>query len=209
MKAKSGKNGELLDMKRRQICRGAMKVLRKKKFHAASMREIAEATGMSLGNLYHYIGKKEDILVLIYQDLLDQIHRLFGEVLRRHDDPVEQLTRAVAELFALACRMKREALVILTEARSLGRRDLHDLLSQESRIVSTIEAIIQRGVARRLLRCSSPRLAANVIAYNVWIVPLRGWNILSGHREQEVLDYILRCFLHDLGAAGAKPGKAK
>ena len=47
IKAKSEKNGELLNMKRRQICRGAMKVLRKKKFYAASMREIADR------ELYH------------------------------------------------------------------------------------------------------------------------------------------------------------
>ena len=65
MLEKNEQRRRLLDSKRSLICRGAMKVLKKKKFHAASMGEIAEATGMSRGNFYHYIEKKEDILVLI------------------------------------------------------------------------------------------------------------------------------------------------
>jgi AcrR family transcriptional regulator len=202
IKAKNKRNGELLEMKQRQICLGAMKVFRKKKFHAASMREIAEATGMSMGNLYHYIDKKEDILVLIYQDLLKRIRECFEAVIRSHESPVDQLVEVVRSLFSLACRMKEETLVILTEARSLGRKDLHELLRQEANVVSAIEEIIKRGVARRMFRCSKPHLMSNLIAYNIWIVPLRGWNIRPRHGEKEVVDQIIQCFLGELGVPG-------
>lgn len=199
MQEKNKENG-LLENKRRSICQGAMKVLRKKKFHAASMREIAEATGMSLGNLYHYIEKKEDILVFIYEDLMDQIRGTFDDVIRSRVDPVDQLEGVIRELFSLACRLKEETLVILTEARSLEKKDLRELLRQEEGIVSAIEDMISRGVSRGVFRCEKPHLMANIIAFNIWIIPLRGWNILPKHHEGEVVEQVVRCFLGELGA---------
>lgn len=201
VKKKNIKNGELPEIRQREICRGAMKVLRKKKFNAASMREIAEATGMSLGNLYHYIDRKEDILSFIYEDLMDQIRECFDGVIRSHESPVDQLEGVIREFFSLACRMKEETLVILTEARSLEKKDLQELLRQESGIVSAIEDIISRGVSRRVFRCENPYLMANMIAFNIWIIPLRGWNILTKHSENEVLEQIVGCFLRELGAS--------
>jgi len=195
------KKGDLPEIRQREICRGAMKVLRKKKFHAASMREIAEATGMSLGNLYHYIGRKEDILVFIYEDLMDQIRGCFDGVIRSHKSPVEQLAGVIRELFGLACRMKDETLVILTEARSLEKKDLQELLRQESSVVSAIEDMIKRGVSMRVFRCENSNLLANMIAFNIWIIPLRGWNILARNDEKEVVNQIIRCFLAELGVS--------
>lgn len=191
----------LLETKRRQICRGAMKVLRKKKFHAASMREIAEATEMSSGNLYHYIVKKEDILVMLYKDLANRIRERIDDVLHQYEHPVDQLVQVIRELFDLACTMKEETLVILTEARSIGRKDLHDLLRQESETVSAIEGIIERGVSQGLFHCTKPHLIANMIVFNIWIVPLRGWNILSRHNEKEVREQTIGCFLRELGVS--------
>jgi AcrR family transcriptional regulator len=200
MPEKKDKKNGLLESKRRLICRGAMTVLREKKFHAASMREIAEATGMSLGNLYHYIARKEDILVFIYEDLMGQIRGAFDDVIRSRVHPADQLEGVIREFFSLACRLKEETLVILTEARSLEKKDLRELLRQEEEIVSSIEDIIRRGVSDGVFQCEKPHLMANIIAFNIWIIPLRGWNILTKHREGEVVDQVVRCFLQELGA---------
>lgn len=199
MKEKSRKGDELWEMKRRQICRGAMKILRKKKFHAASMREIARATGMSLGNLYNYLEKKEDILVLLYEDLMGRVRERLDYVLSRHDHPADQLEGAIRSLYDLACSLKDETLVILTEARSLRKRDLQDLLRKESAIVAVFESIIEAGVEQGYFRCAQPGLLANMISFNLWIVPLRGWNILGRNSEAEVLDQIIGCFMRELG----------
>ena len=198
--SKEKKKG-LLETKQRQICRGAMKVLRKKKFHAASMREIAEATKMSSGNLYHYIEKKEDILVLLYKDLASRIRARIDDVLHQYEHPVDQLVQVIRELFDLACTMKEETLVILTEARSLEKKDIHALLRQESETVSAIEGIIERGISQGLFHCTKPHLIANMIVFNIWIVPLRGWNILSRHNEKEIREQTVGCFLRELGVS--------
>lgn len=201
MLEKNEQRRRLLESKRSLICRGAMKVLKKKKFHAASMGEIAEATGMSRGNFYHYIEKKEDILVLIYKELANQIWRRMHAVLQEYEHPIDQLSYVIRTLFDLACREKEEVLVILTEAKSLDRKHLQELLRHESEIVDAIEEIIKRGISRGFFQCAKPHLLADMIAYLIWIVPLRGWNILQRHSEKDVVDQTIACCLRELGVS--------
>jgi len=49
-------------MKQRLIVERASSVLFKKGFHGTSIRDIAAACEMSMGQLYHYISSKDDIL---------------------------------------------------------------------------------------------------------------------------------------------------
>jgi hypothetical protein len=40
-----------------------------------------------------------------------------------------------------------------------------------------------------------------MIVFNIWIVPLRGWNILSRYNEKEVREQTVGCFLRELGVS--------
>jgi AcrR family transcriptional regulator len=61
------KDDELVRKKRLQIAKGASKLFIKKGYHKTSMREISKATGLTIGNLYDYITKKEDVLYKLCQ----------------------------------------------------------------------------------------------------------------------------------------------
>ena len=58
---------ELTEQKQRRIVEGASKVLFEQGFHGVSIRDIASACGMSMGQLYHYISSKDDILYLMHR----------------------------------------------------------------------------------------------------------------------------------------------
>ena len=102
------KNSDLIKQKHQQICRGAMKVFKTKGFHAASIREIAEASQISLGSLYDYIEKKEDILFLVHQYGMDQIYSRLQKWTNPGSDPYEQFTNVLKELFRVAIDFKDE-----------------------------------------------------------------------------------------------------
>lgn len=67
-----GKKGELT---RSQILAAALKLFRERGFDSATMRDIAEAAGMSLGASYYYFPSKESI-VSAYYDYVQQEHKL-------------------------------------------------------------------------------------------------------------------------------------
>jgi AcrR family transcriptional regulator len=193
------KNPDLVRKRQKQICRGALKVFRKKGFHATSMREIARSTGISLGNLYDYIEKKEDILFLVHKDILEQISLHFDETFKNDGSPVEQLVNAVKEVVTYCFRIKEEILFIFTETKSLERKNLHEILRMESEFVSKIEALIENGMKQGVFHCHSPAALANVIGYNLYILAMRGWSILPGQSEQEFIDELVRFSLKGLG----------
>ena len=65
----AAKKPQAIENKHRQIVEGACRVFFKKGFHPTSTREIAEAAGMSMGQLYHYISSKDDVLFLIHKHM--------------------------------------------------------------------------------------------------------------------------------------------
>ncbi|MEJ2716019.1 MAG: TetR/AcrR family transcriptional regulator [Deltaproteobacteria bacterium] len=180
--------------KQKQIFRGAMKVFRTKGFHAASIREIAKACRISLGSLYDYIETKEDILFLVHKEILDQIYRRVDESLTKYQDPRDQLTHVLAEIFRLSFQLKDEILFIYTETKSLEKKYLYEVLQRESEFVEAIEAMIRRGVNEGSFDSSNPAVLANVIALTGAIIPLRGWNILPHYGEKEVVDELITIF---------------
>ena len=56
------KNEGLIESRRKQIVQGAVKVFSEKGFHKATVREIADAAGVTMGTMYNYVRTKEDIL---------------------------------------------------------------------------------------------------------------------------------------------------
>ncbi|PYX92926.1 MAG: TetR/AcrR family transcriptional regulator [Acidobacteria bacterium] len=67
-----GKKGE---MTRQQILSAALNLFRERGFDAATMRDIAESAGMSLGASYYYFPSKESI-VSAYYDYVQQEHKV-------------------------------------------------------------------------------------------------------------------------------------
>jgi TetR/AcrR family transcriptional regulator, cholesterol catabolism regulator len=181
---------DLVRRRQRQIFRGAVKVCRKKGFHGATVRDIAKASGMSLGSVYDYIEKKEDILFLIHKEVLDQIYAKMDDVVRRYDEPVAQLRHVFTELFELTLKLREEMLLIYTETKSLHGAYLREILNRESEFVGKYTALIEQGVRRGVFRCKSPDLLANILVFVGSILPLRGWNILPRHGEDDVCEML-------------------
>lgn len=188
------KNQELIRRKQEQICRGAMKVFKKKGFHATSMREIANSAQISLGSMYDYIEKKEDILFLLHIDFLSRIYRCLNECIDKYDNPIEQLLNAIREIFALTVQLREQALFIYTETKSLEKEYLHEILKNESEFVSKIESLITNGVNEGVFECRNPSILANIIAYSFAIIPLRGWSLAPKSSEAEVLNELIEIF---------------
>lgn len=185
--------------RQRQICQGAMKIFRKKGFNATTMREIAKASQVSLGNLYNYINKKEDILFLIHNDVLDTIYGEFDEVLESYDDPVEQLVNVVGKIYDLTCQLKDEMLFIYTETKSLKRPQMRKVLQRESQFVATIESLIEKVAEKGQFKYEDPDLIANLVAFTMAVYPLRGWNILPKRSKEELRTSLIQFIMRGAG----------
>lgn len=189
--------------RQQQICRGAMKVFRVKGFHATSMREIAAASEVGLGNLYHYIRKKEDILFLVQKDVMDRLYGCFDECVKQSKDPVEQLVNVIRELVGLTFTLKEEMLFIYTETKSLDRKYMREILAGETQFIKAFESLIRKGIRQGVFHGEKPDLIANIIVFTLSIYPLRGWSTRPRRSNDELLDGLIRFVLMGLGIPDA------
>jgi len=90
-------NNGLVEERRRQIAQAALHLIAARGIEKTSIREIAAASEMTVGNLYHYIGTREDIIHLAINHGLDLVRKLIREIddLGEAMDPQEALTAAV------------------------------------------------------------------------------------------------------------------
>ena len=89
-------NSELIEKKHQQIVDGACRVFFRKGYHPTTTRDIAKECGMSIGQLYHYISSKDDVLFLVhqYQQRIWR-QRLKDADIKEDDDPLAKFKKAL------------------------------------------------------------------------------------------------------------------
>jgi TetR/AcrR family transcriptional regulator, cholesterol catabolism regulator len=80
------------DLRQRAVINTVAKVFANQGFHATSIQDLVEATGLKAGGLYHYIGSKDELLVQICNDLMDPLLESVREILTRQGSARTQLS---------------------------------------------------------------------------------------------------------------------
>jgi AcrR family transcriptional regulator len=140
------------DGKRRQILDGAMQVFLEKGFDAASMSEIARASGVSKGTLYVYFEDKQALFDAIVQERC-HIHAERVFEFDHTDHAVEEvLTRLGVDFATVMCRPEnfsgvRAVIAIAERMPELGRKfyETGPLLAI-NRLAAYLDAQVAAGV---------------------------------------------------------------
>ncbi len=170
-----------------QIVKKAAKLFTKKGYAQTSMREISKATGIDLSNLYYFIESKEEILFRVFE----MIHRPESSVFEKPEimgiaDPAEQLRVVIREMMRFSFTYKDEVLLLYRESKLLPKKLLKEILARESHFIRHIEAILKRGLEKRVFAIEDPAFSASMISYELSLYPLRSWNLKNHSREDLV-----------------------
>ena len=81
--------------KRDRILRAAIKVFAKNGFYATRVSEIAKAAGVADGTIYLYFKNKDDVLITIFEDGIQQLLAILREVAASEQPFDERITRII------------------------------------------------------------------------------------------------------------------
>src|SRR4030081_3005111 len=89
-----------VERSRQRIEAAAMKIFTKQGYHGTSMREIADASGYSIGNIYNHYPTKEDLFVTLVKKYEERFSQLRAAALADIDDAFQpaQLQRLAGSI---------------------------------------------------------------------------------------------------------------
>lgn len=138
----SVKDESLIAKRRAQMIRGAVTLFKEKGFHRTTTREIAKASGFSIGTLYEYIRTKEDVLYLVCDSIYDEVHARL-ETLDVENGSLNVLVTAIEHYYGLIDDMQDEFVVMYQESKSLPKDALQYVLNKEMEMVSLFERLLK------------------------------------------------------------------
>ena len=184
------KNPELVDRRRGQIADAAVKLFIERGFHKTTTRQIAKASGFSIGSLYEYFATKEDILYLVCELIHAEVERGVTEAMSKATGGRDALAAVIREYFKVCDRMSDFILLIYQESQSLPSQWQRRVLENELRITGLFVQALARIAATGALPNLDERtieLAAHNIVVTGHMWTFRRWYLA---RHYSIGDYI-------------------
>jgi AcrR family transcriptional regulator len=132
--------------RRRAIIEVSARVFAQRGYHATGITELCEANELGKGALYHYIGSKEDLLIGIFDRVMDEVMLSADRVARAGGSPPEQLAMLGDELLDVIARFPDHVWVSLHEFPALTGERAQQFSRRRREYESRIEAVLQAGI---------------------------------------------------------------
>jgi AcrR family transcriptional regulator len=198
----SVKDPALAVARRGQIAATALRLFRERGYHSTTVREIAQAVGVSVGTLFNYFRSKEQILHFIYDQAHEPIEQALEEVLGvPGEDQPAALRRALDRFLTLIDRHQDHAILVYQEFKSLDGRAKRQVLDRERRIMGIFERIIRAGVAQGRFRHQPVAVTVNTIMVLGHAWALRRWAFKSSVSLEQ-----FKAAQIEMVLAGLRPG---
>lgn len=195
----AAKNADLIQKRHQQIVDGACQLFFEKGYHPTTIRDIAGACGMSMGQLYHYISSKDDVLYLVHKHM----QNIWYEYLKNSDyeeakEPVQKLLRALRQTLKFMSENRKLIQFIYSESKYLDGKHLQAVLQMDKRNVIGFWHKMLREVNQEKSIEGDPNFLASLITYLLVFLSLRGWTLRGMSLKQEE-DSIVNFILKGLG----------
>ncbi len=161
-------NGELIKVARTRseqypeirenILKCAATVFAKTGYASSTITDIATATGLSRGALYHYFTSKEAILCgILSQHVLEFLGKV-EEAMRSSEVAVEQLSAITEAIVSVNSRSPNEQIILLSEINELPDREREMMEKVERKILDLLSSLLVRVDVRGKITRANKRV---------------------------------------------------
>jgi TetR/AcrR family fatty acid metabolism transcriptional regulator len=199
--------------KRRRIIDAAVSVFAERGFYNAKVSEIAKAAQVADGTIYLYFKNKEDILIQVFIDAMDEILRRQESALAALEaankaDPGSRLREFIRVHFESVAESRAMAEVITVELRQSSKFMRNTDMKPFGRYLGIIKRIVEDGVRTGVFASHrDPRVVARAIFGAVDELALE-WAMDERHTSLgEAADQVAELFISGLLARPAPSKK--
>lgn len=110
------------DRRQAEVVAAAARLFAEQGYHATSMQDLTQATGLAAGGLYHYIGSKEQLLFRICDELLEPLLEQARAIVATEAPPTQQL-RALVRAWLAHVATHRDHMAVFAQVRHAIERE--------------------------------------------------------------------------------------
>src|SRR3954447_20902203 len=137
---------ERYERRRQDVVAAAARTFAERGFHATSMQDLVEATGLTAGGLYHYIGSKDRLLVRICDQLMEPLlERVEGIVAA--GGPADHQLREIVRAWTAHVEANRHHMRVFQQERHVLERGAQwrDVRRQRKAFEELLAGVLRRG----------------------------------------------------------------
>lgn len=142
-----------MDEHKRHILDVATRLFVAHGYSGLSMREIAEAAGLSKAGLYHHFKTKEELFIAVLEENIETVAAIIEAAHREHTTLRDQLTAILTGIFTLP--PERRAIIRLAsqEMAALQPETRQAFMMRyQASFIQRLDALMQAAIARGELR---------------------------------------------------------
>jgi TetR/AcrR family transcriptional regulator, cholesterol catabolism regulator len=149
--------------RRREIFKAAVHLFLDKGFNETSMREIAEAAGMGKSTLYDYFSTKDDILLSVVEDELQNLTEKAKEISHQPLGAKEKFRQIIFNYLDYLVNNEVFYTKLSIEVQRLGQNKLVQVKAQRHAYQEAIRNVIDEGIQEGYFRPVDSLLVARII----------------------------------------------
>lgn len=130
-----------------KILDAATRVFAREGFHNAKIGDVAEEAGVAHGTVYLYFGGKDDLLISIFQENLEELVEYVGSEIEKETNAEDKLRRMISLQIELIETNSELAELMLVEFPQTGKFLNNRVIDDLAAYIDMIANILKEGVA--------------------------------------------------------------
>ena len=135
-----------------KIINEAAYLFRKKGYAASTLREIAKRCGIEGGSIYFHFGSKQEILLTIMEEVMDELTSQVNEGLASESDPLEKLRTAIAIHIKYHIDKLDKTYATDSDIRSLTNENYNLIVTKRRAYENIFIKILEEGIGKKIFR---------------------------------------------------------
>ncbi len=162
-----------------QILTAATKLLSQQGFQKMLITDLAKEAGVSVGTIYQYVNTKEDILLLVVNDIIESYRHEVPAAMEGIEDPVERLAAGFRAYCMVVDAHRTAALLAYQETKSISREGRERLMQLEVETNSYFSDCIKDGMRSGKFAPVEPAVASATLTMLAHMWALKHWYLNS------------------------------
>ncbi len=149
---------------RRVLLEAATTLFDERGYHATSVESIVSAAGVTKGAFYHHFGGKEDILMQIQDDYIDNRLRNCEKIMASTQDPRERLRELIHEALVGIEKYRAQVSIFMQERRFLTGPEFAPIKAKRDQVDAFYVSVVQQGIDEGVF---DPELDPRIVSFSI------------------------------------------